>query len=355
MSQFWSAMAKRAEPYVPGLQLEDEKIIKLNTNENPYPASPAVIAAIQQETTNLQLYPSATADSLREQIAEAYQLSKEEVYVGNGSDEVLAFSFMAFFDQEHAIRFPNITYSFYPVYANLFNISYEEIPLNEDFTMPIESMFQANGGVIFPNPNAPTGIYLELTAVEAVIVNNPNVVVIVDEAYIDFAGASAVELIRKYDNLLVIQTTSKSRSLAGLRVGLALGNPILIEGLMRIKDSINSYPLDRLALAGAQAAFADNAYFAKTTKQIITTREHVKAGLQALGFHVLPSQTNFVFATHPKYEASELYEQLFAKGILVRHFNKEPIDQYLRISIGTETEMERFLESVKEIIATAER
>ena len=244
-------MAKRAEPYVPGEQLNELDIIKLNTNENPYPPSPNVKAAIMEELEGqLRLYPSPTADELRFTIAETYGVSKEEVFVGNGSDEVLAFSFMAFFHPSKPIRFPNITYSFYPVYAKLFNIPYEPIRVNEDFTIPVESFFTSEGGVILPNPNAPTSLYMELSLIELIVINNPQTVVIIDEAYIDFASVSAVELVKSYDNLLVVQTTSKSRSLAGMRIGYAIGHPNLIEALVRIKDSINSYTVDRLPSSG---------------------------------------------------------------------------------------------------------
>ena len=270
MSKFWSSMVKRTDPYVPGEQVEQKDIVKLNTNENPYPPSPKVIAAIQQEMgRNLQLYPSPTATELRETIGMQYGLTAEEVFVGNGSDEVLAFSFMAFFEPGKPIRFPDVTYSFYPVYAKLFDIPYEEVPLNKDFTLPVDKFFQSEGGVILPNPNAPTSIYAELEQIEEIVKNNPDQVVIIDEAYIDFASKSATELIRKYDNVLVVQTTSKSRSLAGLRVGFAMGDPSLIDALIRIKDSFNSYTLDRLALVGAKAAFEDEAYFKETTQKIL--------------------------------------------------------------------------------------
>lgn len=239
MSKFWSEMAKRAEPYVPGEQLAKKNIIKLNTNENPYPPSPKVIEAIQNElhTTNLRLYPSPTMDELRTTIGAYYGLDKANVFVGNGSDEVLAFAFMGLFDPGKPIRFPQITYSFYPVYAKVFNIDYEEVPLNDDFTLDVERFFESVGGVIFPNPNAPTSIYLPLHEIERILEHNKDRVVIVDEAYVDFAEASAATLINKYDNLLVVQTMSKSRALAGLRVGFALGNNELIKGLIRMKDS----------------------------------------------------------------------------------------------------------------------
>lgn len=353
MSRFWSSVAKRTNPYVPGEQLDREDILKLNTNENPYPPSPAVMAAIQAEMGHkLRLYPSPTVDSLREEIAAFHSLRKENVFVGNGSDEVLAFSFMAFFEPGKKIRFPAITYSFYPVYAKLFDIPFEEVPLHHDFTIATDTFFGANGGVIFPNPNAPTGVYLALNDVEAIVKKNPDQVVIIDEAYIDFASGSAASLVGKYENLLVVQTTSKSRSLAGLRVGYALGDPVLTEGLTRIKDSFNSYTIDRLAIAGARAAFQDVAYFKESIHKIIETRKWVVARMKALGFNVVPSQANFIFASHGRVPAKLLYSELKQSGVLVRHFDKQPINNFLRITIGTGDEMELFLEKLQDILST---
>lgn len=344
-------MVKRTEPYIPGEQVEQANIVKLNTNENPYPPSPKVTAAIKEEIgRSLQLYPSPTANELRETIGRHYGLSTDEVFVGNGSDEVLAFSFMAFFEPGHPIRFPNVTYSFYPVYAKLFDIPYEEVPLNKDFTLCVDSFFQSQGGVILPNPNAPTSIYAGLEHIEKIVQNNPDQVVIIDEAYIDFATESAAELIRKYDNVLVIQTTSKSRSLAGLRVGFAMGAPSLIDALIRIKDSFNSYTLDRLALVGAKAAFEDVAYFTDTVGKIIATREKTKDSLQNLDFNVLPSQANFVFVSHKTVPAEVLYYELKKEGMLVRYFNKPKINNYLRITIGTDEQMEQLVKRLSEII-----
>ncbi len=345
-------MVKRTEPYIPGEQVEQKDIVKLNTNENPYPPSPQVIAAIEQEMgRNLQLYPSPTAIELRETIGLYYGLTAEEVFVGNGSDEVLAFSFMAFFEPGIPIRFPDVTYSFYPVYAKLFDIPYEEVPLNKDFTLPVDKYFQSEGGVILPNPNAPTSIYAELGHIEEIVKNNPDQVVIIDEAYIDFASKSATELIRKYDNVLVVQTTSKSRSLAGLRVGFAMGAPSLIAALIRIKDSFNSYTLDRLALVGAKAAFEDRAYFTETTQKIIATRDKLNETLQQLDFDVLPSQANFVFASHKTVPAEFIYNELKKVGVLVRYFNKPGIDNYLRITIGTDEQMERLVEKLSDVLS----
>lgn len=350
MSKYWSSMAKRTTPYIPGLQVNNPDIIKLNTNENAYPPSPRVLEAIQEEAQKLYLYPSPTADDLRETIGSIYNLSKEQVFVGNGSDEVLAFSFMAFFEPGRRIRYPNITYSFYPVYARIFNIPVEEVALNEDFSLPVAEFFNAEGGVILPNPNAPTSLYADLEHIEAIVKNNPDRVVIIDEAYVDFAKGSAATLIPKYDNLLVIQTTSKSRALAGLRVGFALGQEELIQGLTRIKDSFNSYTIDRLAMVGAKVAFEDQAYFQKITKKIITTREWVTEEMKELGFTVLPSQANFIFVTHEDYRAEILYEQLKEAGVLVRYFNQPLIDNYLRITIGTDEDMQTFLEKLRGIL-----
>nr|WP_245347840.1 histidinol-phosphate transaminase [Oceanobacillus polygoni] len=344
-------MAKRCAPYIPGEQINRANVIKLNTNENPYGPSPKVIQAIQKESEQaLNLYPSPTADKLREDIAAFHSLSKENVFVGNGSDEVLAFSFMAFFDKNKTIRYPAISYSFYPVYAKLFDIPTEEIALQDNFTIPVEAFSQSEGGVIFPNPNAPTSIYMELDAVKKILDNNPDRIVIVDEAYIDFATESAVSLIHMYENLLVIQTMSKSRSLAGLRVGFALGHPDLIEGLTRIKDSMNSYTIDRLALVGAEAAIADVDYFNETTEKIIRTREWTIVEMEKRGFTVLPSQTNFIFATHPNQDAGELYAVLKEKDILIRYFKIPAIDNHIRITIGTDEQMRVFFKTLDTIL-----
>lgn len=351
MSKFWSKMAKRAEPYVPGEQLDETNIIKLNTNENPYPPSPKVIEALEEGvTSDLRLYPSPTMDDLRSTIGNYYGLKKENVFVGNGSDEVLAFSFMGFFDPGKPIRFPYITYSFYPVYAKVFDIDYEAIPLQEDYTINVEAFYNSEGGVIFPNPNAPTSIYMPLEQIEQILQHNRNQVVIIDEAYVDFAPETAASLIEEYDNLLVIQTMSKSRALAGMRIGFALGNEALIEALIRMKDSFNSYPVDRLALIAAKAAMEDRAYFENTTEKIIATRTWVQEDLQQLGFHLIPSATNFVFASHESFPAAKLYEQLRERNILIRYFGTEPIDHFVRITIGTDNEMKQLIEAIKEII-----
>ncbi len=351
MSRFLSTVARRTEPYVPGEQLNQPDIIKLNTNENPYPPSPKVLEAIHEELNGntLQRYPSPTVDPLRHAIAETYGLKKENVFVGNGSDEVLAFSFMAFFEPGKTIKFPEISYSFYPVYSKLFNIPFEKVALNADFTLQKKQFYNSQGGVVIPNPNAPTSIYAKLDVIEDILQNNRDQIVIIDEAYIDFAGPSAMKLINRYDNLLVIQTTSKSRALAGLRVGFALGQPELIAGLTRIKDSFNSYTIDRLAMAGATAAFQDHAYFTESTNKIIRTRESAIENLRQLGFDVLPSDANFVFAKPLHMDAKTLYERLKDRGVLVRHFNQPDVNEYLRITIGTDEQMNTLFKVIKQL------
>jgi histidinol-phosphate aminotransferase len=305
-----------------------------------------------QEATNesLRLYPTPTCDELRVSIAQYYGLTKEQVFVGNGSDELLAFSFLAFFNPGSPILFPDITYSFYPVYAALFNIEYQLVPLDEDFSIPIKGFTERNGGIIFPNPNAPTGKVIDLTVIEEILRQNADQIVIVDEAYIDFGGESAVTLIAQYPNLLIIQTLSKSRSLAGLRVGFAMGHKDLIEGLDRVKNSINSYTLDRVALSGALESFNDESYFQDARQKVIATREQTVAKIKAMGFRVIPSMANFIFISHPSLPASTIYQQLREKGILVRYFNKPRIDNFLRVSIGSDEEMECFLQAIAEII-----
>lgn len=350
MSKFWSPLIKQLEPYVPGEQLDDPAIIKLNTNENPFPPSPKVLEAIQEEAAKLQLYPSPTVDELREEIGRYYGLKKEQVFVGNGSDEVLAFSFMTFFEPGKTIKYPDITYSFYPAFAKLYQLDVEEVALEDDFSLPVESFSHSKGGVIFPNPNAPSSLYVKLDAIEEIVKNNPDQVVIIDEAYVDFAEASAVSLIDSYPNLLVVQTLSKSRSLAGLRVGLALGHPDLIEGLTRAKDSFNSYTMDRLAIVGAIEAFKDTAYFEKTKQEIIAAREDFRQELEKRNFYVFPSQTNFVLASPADMEAEKLFTQLKQEGFLIRYFNQPKLENYVRISIGTKEQMNKLLDTIDRII-----
>jgi len=351
VDKYWSERLKTLEPYTPGEQPRDRKIIKLNTNENPYPPSPKVIEALKKASDeSLRLYPDPTCDSLRSVIAAYHGLDKQQVFVGNGSDEILAFSFMAFFDPGEAIVFPDITYSFYEVYSSLFNINYTTVPVDENFRIPVDSFPENSGGVIIANPNAPTGRYLPLEDIQRLLDRNRDSVVIIDEAYIDFGGDSAVGLVKDYPNLLIIRTLSKSRSLAGLRVGYAMGNPGLIEGLDRIKNSFNSYTLDRLALEGAKAAFEDEAHFNDTRLKVINTRERISAQLKTFGFTVIESKANFIFISHPQVHASEIFGKLREEGIIVRYFNKPRIDNYLRVTIGTDQEMDVFLQAVKGIV-----
>ena len=337
MSKFWSPFVKELVPYVPGEQPKMTKLVKLNTNENPYGPSPKALAAIREQATDdLRLYPDPNCDQLKQAIAEFYGVTPAQVFVGNGSDEVLAHAYHAFFQQGKPLLFPDISYSFYPVYCGLYGVEPKQIPLDENFAINLDDYAQENGGIIFPNPNAPTGMLLPLTAIEQLLQRNTETVVLVDEAYIDFGGESAVALVNKYPNLLVTQTLSKSRSLAGLRVGLAIGHPDLIDGLERIKNSFNSYPLDRAALAGAAASFADREYFEQTCNKVIASRELLTTELEKLGFEVLPSAANFVFTRHPQQDAGELAAQLRERGIIVRHFRQPRIEQFLRITVGTD-------------------
>lgn len=352
MSQYWNPLVQQLEPYVPGEQPKDQRYIKLNTNECPYPPSPKVLAAIQAELNDtLRLYPDPNADLFKDAIANHYGLERKQVFIGNGSDEVLAHAFHALFKPDQPLLFPDISYSFYPVYANLYQLPVQQIPLAADFSLDLTAYTQVNGGIIFPNPNAPTGSALGLAAIEQLLIANQHSVVVVDEAYVDFGAETAIPLIQQYPNLLVVQTLSKSRSLAGLRAGFAVGNPELIEGLERVKNSFNSYPLDRLAIVGAAAAIQDQDYFAELCTKIIATRERVIADLKQLDFQVLPSAANFVFARPPAGNAEALYLALKEQGVLVRHFKKPRIQKYLRISIGTEAEMQVLLEKLQTLLA----
>ena len=348
MSKLWSPFVKSLVPYVPGEQPKLAKLVKLNTNENPYGPSPKALAAMQAELNdNLRLYPDPNGERLKQAVADYYGVQPAQVFVGNGSDEVLAHAFHGLFQHDKPLLFPDISYSFYPVYCGLYGIASEAIALDEQFQIRVEDYARPNGGIVFPNPNAPTGCVLALDAIEQLLTANPDSVVLVDEAYIDFGGQSAIALVDKYPNLLVSQTLSKSRSLAGLRVGFAVGHPELIEALERIKNSFNSYPLDRLAIAGAAAAFEDRAYFEQTCRQVIDSREGVVAGLQALGFEVLPSAANFVFARHPHKDAATLAAGLREQGVIVRHFKQARIDQFLRISIGAPEQNQALLDALQ--------
>ena len=353
MSSYWSDFVKDLDPYSPGEQPQISNITKLNTNENPYGPSPAVITAISEAADDrLRLYPPPEADQLKCKIAEYFQLSATQIFVGNGSDEVLAHIFNGLLShpEKGPLLFPDISYSFYPVFCQLYGIHYEKIPLADDFSIDLDDFQRANGGIIFPNPNAPTGLLLGLDAIESLLQKNTDTVVVVDEAYIDFGGQTAASLIDQYDNLLVVQTMSKSRSLAGMRVGYAMGSEHLIEGLNRIKNSFNSYPLGHLQIAAAIAAFDDTQYFENTRQKVISERERVVDKLQSLGFEVLPSKSNFVLVRHPQNKADLLAQSLREKGIIVRYFAKPRIDQFLRITIGTDAQNTLLIECLNQIL-----
>jgi len=336
MSRFWSPFVKDLVPYVPGEQPKLARLVKLNTNENPYGPSPKALEAMRAELNdNLRLYPDPNSDRLKQAVAEYYDVTPAQVFVGNGSDEVLAHIFHGLFQHGGPLLFPDVSYSFYPVYCGLYGIPFEQVPLDEQFQIRVQDYSKPNAGIIFPNPNAPTGCLLPLQAIEQMLQANRDSVVVVDEAYIDFGGETAISLVGRYDNLLVTQTLSKSRSLAGLRVGLAVGHPDLIEALERIKNSFNSYPLDRMAIVGAAAAFEDQAYFESTCRQVIESREVLVEQLTAKGFEVLPSAANFIFARHPQQDAAQLAARLREQGVIVRHFKQQRIAQFLRITIGT--------------------
>jgi len=354
MSRFWSASVHALQPYVPGEQPRLPNLVKLNTNENPYGPSPKALAAMQAEINEtLRLYPDPESVRLREAIAAFFgDISLEQVFVGNGSDEVLAHVFRALLKHEgRPVLFPDITYSFYPVYCNLFGIAYRTVPLDEHFAIDIDGYQPPNGGIIIANPNAPTGRHLPRAQIVKLLETNPDSVVVIDEAYVDFGGESAVPLIRHHPNLLVVQTFSKSRSLAGLRVGFALGPAELIEALNRIKNSFNSYPLDRVAIAGATAAIEDRAWFDQTRHAVMKSRAILTAELGALGFTVLPSSANFVFARHPQHDAGWLAQALRERSIIVRHFRQPRIDQFLRISVGTDAQCAALISALKDILA----
>ena len=357
MSKFWNDKIKEIEPYTPGEQPKDKKYIKLNTNENPYPPSSKVIEKIKSmNLEDLKLYPDPDVMELGKVIAEYFsnkindKVTHKQVFIGNGSDEVLAFIFMTFFNAGDKVYYPDITYSFYPVYADLFNVKEVKIPLNDSFEIEIQKYFGLDGHIVIANPNAPTSIALKLDEIKEIIKNNPNQLVIVDEAYVDFGAESAVKLINKYDNVLVVQTFSKSRSMAGIRLGYALGSENIIEGLNRLKFSFNSYTIDRISIEAGIESFKDDRYFEKTNAKIIQTREKTVKKLKNLGFKVLNSSANFIFISHNKVFAGDLYKQLKENGVLVRYFAKDRIDNYLRVTIGTDEEMGIFIEKLEEII-----
>lgn len=353
MSRYWSDVVKSLTPYVPGEQPKLPNLIKLNTNENPYGPSPKVIEAIRRQADDrLRLYSDPEGSQLKAAVAAHFgNVEPAQVFVGNGSDEVLGHAFLALLKHERPILFPDITYSFYPVYCGLYGIDYINVPLTEQFEIRADDYLKPNGGIIFPNPNAPTGRVLPLADIERIVAGNPDSVVVIDEAYVDFGAESAVALINKYPNLLVVQTLSKSRSLAGLRVGFAVGDIKLIEGLERVKNSFNSYPLDTLALAGATAAMEDREWFDRTRQAVMKSREKLSADLGALGFEVLPSSANFVFARHPDRDAGELAKSLRDRSIIIRHFRQPRIEQFLRITVGTDEECETLVSALREILS----
>lgn len=348
----WEENVRKVIPYTPGEQPKKSHMIKLNTNENPYPPAPAVTEVLKHfDADMLRMYPDPTIGDLVAGIADFYQVGKDEVFVGVGSDDVLAMIFMTFFNSSRPVLFPDITYSFYDVWADMLRIPYETIPLDDNFCIRPQDYKQENGGVIFPNPNAPTGELLPLAAVESIIQANPDVIVVVDEAYIDFGGESALPLIHKYDNLIVVQTFSKSRSLAGSRIGYAIANATLIRYLNDVKYSFNSYTMDRITIEVGTKAIADRAYFAETTQKIIATREWTKKELKKLGFVFGDSKSNFIFATHPDIDVVKLFEDMKQADIYVRHFNKpERIRPYLRISIGTDEQMQEMIAFLKKYL-----
>ncbi len=351
MKRYWSKHIQNVVTYTPGEQPREGNFIKLNTNECPYPPSPKVMEAIRAAGgEGLRLYPDPECLDLRTAIAQREGLDVNQVFCGNGSDEILAFAFQAFFDPDREVVFPRITYSFYPVYTDFFGLTRREVPMNSDFTDPIELLCGNNGGVVLANPNAPTGIAVGLDTVEKLLEANPDVVVIVDEAYVDFGADSAVGLISRYPNLLVVQTASKSRALAGLRVGWAMGNAGLIDGLRCVRDSINSYTVDRLAQAGAAAAIRDEAYFQSVRRRVIDTRRRTEQTLKEKGFTVLPSQANFLFVSYPGRDGRALLDGLRERGLLVRWWDRPEIRDWLRISVGTDQEMEALIAALEELV-----
>lgn len=354
MSQYWSDLVHSLTPYVPGEQPRLQNLVKLNTNENPYGPSPKVIAALQAEAAeSLRLYPDPDSSQLKAAIADYHGLQSSQVFVGNGSDEVLAHVFQALLKHDQPLLFPDITYSFYPVYCGLYGIEYETVPLNAQFEIAVQDYVRPNGGIIFPNPNAPTGIPLPLRDIERLLRANTQSVVVIDEAYVDFGTESAVSLVKKYPHLLVTHTYSKSRSLAGLRVGYAVGDAALIEALIRVKDSFNSYPIDRFAEAGAIAAIEDETFFQQARQQVMASREQLVAEMTAMGFEVLPSGANFIFARHPQYSGEQLAAGLREQAVIVRHFKKPArIAEFLRITIGNDAQNQALMNALRSLLQT---
>lgn len=341
---------RRVEPYVPGEQPRN-KVVKLNTNENPYPPSPRVLEAMKEmekQVGNLRLYPDPTSESLVSALAKEYQVGKDQVFVGVGSDDVLAMCFLTFFNSKKPIFFPDITYSFYKVWAELYQIPYECKPVDETFRIRKEDYYGENGGIIFPNPNAPTSIYENLEFVEDILRHNPDVIVIVDEAYIDFAGESAIRLLDRYENLVITQTFSKARSMAGMRIGYAIASPLLIRYLNDVKYSFNSYTMNAASLRCGVCAVEDKVYFQHVVNKIIETRNYAEEEFRKLGFHFPKPSGNFIFVSHPEYDASALFQAMKEAGIYVRHWDQERIKDYLRVTIGTQEEMERLFEFLRD-------
>ena len=351
MSREWTKNLRNIEPYVPGEQSKDKDIVKINANENPYPPSPKAAKVLKNFDTNkLRFYPSANSTKLKEAIAKYYKVDVSNVFVGNGSDDVLAVAFQSFFNSEKPIVYPDLTYSFYPVWCSLFGIKYKNYPVGDDFRINPEDYKEKNGGVVIPNPNAPTSLGEGLDFVEKILNYNQDSVVIIDEAYVDFGGTSSIPLIGKYENLLVTGTFSKSRSLAGLRIGFAIGSKALIDVMEAVKNSYNSYTVDSLSIEMGAASIEDDEYFKSTCKKVIKTRERVTLELEKLGFDVLDSQTNFIFATHNKHNMKSLFEYLKTQKVFIRYFSLPRIENYVRITIGTNEEMDIFLEKTKEFI-----
>jgi len=356
MSRFWSKAVQNLTPYTPGEQPKMARLIKLNTNESPYGPSLKALAAISAATNDsLRLYPDPNSDVLKQAIAKAYEVNSEHVFVGNGSDEVLAHIFQGLLKHDAPVLFPDITYSFYPVYCKLYGIQAQEIPLNDRLEIDIKDYVAHpnNGGIIFPNPNAPTGQALGLDQIRELLEKNQQSVVVIDEAYVDFGTDSCIPLVKEFDNLIVTHTLSKSRALAGIRVGYAIGHPDLIEGLERIKNSFNSYPIDRLAMVGAVAAIEDGAHLAEISRKVQASREKLIADLNSLGFESLPSKANFILTRHPGHDALTLSAKLREQGIIVRHFKTPRIDQYLRISIGKEDECSQLVECLRKFTSAS--
>lgn len=347
----WENNTRKVEPYVPGEQPKEKNIIKLNTNENPYPPASGVKNVLKNfSTDDLRLYPDPSSDELVGALAKRYGVKPSQVFVGVGSDDVISMCFLTFFNSDKPIVFPDITYSFYDVWANVYNIPFETKPLDENFFINENDYFCENGGIIFPNPNAPTGVFESLDKIEKIIKANPDVIVIIDEAYIDFGGESCIPLLEKYDNLIVVQTFSKSRSMAGARIGFAIGSERLIKYLNDVKFSINSYTMNCLTQKIGVEAVRDEDYFKKIVDKIISTRENAKIRLKELGFDFSDSMSNFIFASHKKIPAEEIFEELKKKNIFVRYWNKPRINNYLRITIGTDEEMEKLFEALESIV-----